>query len=261
MDVHPERHERRQQPEPARPPEAMFGQDRQKAGEDWEGVALRAHQPVVERDRQRRQQQQRNAQPQPPAAHDAQPEQQAVGERDDERLGQQDQREAAGLIQQVHQDLRQPALVVERPAGLGVGEAVEVGDRAVLHDQPAGGHVPPEVVGRDGGQQRAQREQRERCREPDVVERKGQEFCSLWLKMAGCSAFKCHGRSPDDRRTPERITHADGRSRPARRRIRAPSADRSRGQRRAVAGGCDRAARGERRTCRSTARCNRAPRR
>ena len=186
MDIDPQHHQQRQQPQPVLAAQAIFGQDGQEAGEQWKGVALRSHQPVVERERQRRQQQQPDAQLHLAGAQQAQPQQQPIRQRDHQRLEDVGQWDAAELVDPIHQQLRQPALVEERLAGLGVGKAVDHRDRALGDDRAAGGHVPPEIIGRDRRQQRAQRDQHQRHRQPDMVERQHKA-----AGAAGCGRGRC----------------------------------------------------------------------
>lgn len=178
VEVHPEDHQRRQQPEgistcrrrcPAQP-QTPIREDEQEADEEGQREHLRARGPARGGHRHR-EQQQADAELGGARPKNAETEQDGIGERDESGLDDEQQGHTPHPVQPVHQELCEPGLVVVRPAGLREGEHVVRWDAAGLHDEPPHGKLPPQVVRRNRHEEGPKQDRREQGGDPDVDER------------------------------------------------------------------------------------------
>ncbi len=178
MEVHPEDHQRRQQPQgtaacrrrPPAQPQTPIRQDEQEGDEEGQREHLRARGPARGGHRHR-QQQQADAKLGGARPKNAETEQDGVGKRDESGLDHEQQGHASDPVQPIHQELCEPGLVVVRLACLREGEHIVRRDAAGLHDEPPHGKLPPHVVRRDRHEERPKQDRREQGGDPHVDER------------------------------------------------------------------------------------------
>ena len=95
------------------------------------------------------------------------------GDADEQRLGEDQRRAAAELMEEVDENLKSPLVIGALDAGGGEGEHVVARDLAVAGDPAAVGEMPPDVVGRDLERRRGGDEEEERVGGQPSTEHRG----------------------------------------------------------------------------------------